>query len=110
MTDRYKLVHYYKPDIDEWELLDREKDPLEVKNFFADPEYADTVAELKSELQRLREEVGDTEEPPRSAYGQQPFESEKSFEEAKAKTKTRAKEKTKARAKEKSDAKVNKDS
>jgi arylsulfatase A-like enzyme len=108
VTDRYKLVHYYKPDIDEWELLDREKDPLEVKNFFADPEYADTVAELKSELQRLREEVGDTEEPPRSAYGQQPFESEKGPEEAKAKTKAKTKPKT--GAKEKSDAKVNKDS
>jgi arylsulfatase A-like enzyme len=31
ITDRYKLVHYYKPDVDDWELLDREKDPQEVK-------------------------------------------------------------------------------
>ena len=90
VTERYKLVHYYKPDVDEWELLDREKDPLEVKNYFADPEYADTVAALKVELQRLREEVGETGEPPRSAYGQQPFENEQRSEDAKAKARAEA--------------------
>ncbi len=60
ITDRYKLVHYYKPDVDDWELLDREKDPLEVKNFFADPAYADTVKELRAELDRLKIEVKET--------------------------------------------------
>ena len=90
VTDRYKLVHYYKPDVDEWELLDREKDPLEVKNYFSNPEYADTVAALKVELQRLREEVGETGEPPRSAYGQQPFDNEPRSEDAKAKTRSKA--------------------
>lgn len=77
ITDRFKLVHYYKPDIDEWELLDREKDPLETKNFYADPEYAKTVETLKSELQRLRREVKETNEPPREAYGSEPFDNEK---------------------------------
>ena len=76
ITDRFKLVHYYKPDVDDWELLDREKDPLEVKNFYRDPAYADTVKELHAELQRLREEVHETDEPPRSAYGDQPFDGE----------------------------------
>lgn len=76
VTDRFKLVHYYKPDIDEWELLDREQDPLEVKNLYADPAYASTVAELKLELERLRREVHDTEPPPRSAFGNEPFEGE----------------------------------
>ncbi len=76
VTDRFKLVHYYKPDVDEWELLDREKDPLETKDFYKDPVYAEKVAELKAELNRLREEVGDTAEPPRSAYGAQPFDNE----------------------------------
>jgi arylsulfatase A-like enzyme len=73
ITDRYKLVHYYKPDIDDWELLDRVEDPLETKSFYNDPAYADTVKELRAELERLRQEVGDTAEPPRAAYGNQPF-------------------------------------
>jgi arylsulfatase A-like enzyme len=73
ITDRFKLVHYYKPDVDDWELLDRQKDPLETKNFYNDPAYAATVKELHAELQRLRKEVDETTEPPRVAYGNQPF-------------------------------------
>ncbi len=76
ITDRFKLVHYYKPDVDDWELLDREQDPLEVKNFYTDPRYAETVAELHRELTRLRTEVRDTTDPPRTAYGRQPFANE----------------------------------
>ncbi|MHB0957687.1 MAG: sulfatase family protein [Pirellulaceae bacterium] len=76
ITERYKLVHYYKPDVDDWELLDRETDPWEVRNFYTDPAYAQTVQELHAELQRLREEVRETGEPPRSAYGNQPFDGE----------------------------------
>ena len=53
--------------------LDREKDPLEVKNFYGDPAYATTVKELHAELDRLRKQVGDTGEPPRAAHGNQPF-------------------------------------
>ncbi len=76
ITDRYKLVHYYKPDVDDWELLDREKDPLEVTDFYDDPAYASTVRELHAELDRLRIEVKETAEIPRSAYGNQPFDGE----------------------------------
>jgi len=76
ITDRYKLVHYYKPDVDDWELLDREKDPLEVRDFYHDPAYAETVKTLRAELERLRTEVGDAGEPPREAYGDQPFANE----------------------------------
>lgn len=83
ITDRYKLVHYYKPDVDDWELLDREKDPLEVKNFYRDPAYADTVKELHAELDRLKVEVKETADPPRSAYGNQPFETESRDEQPK---------------------------
>ena len=78
ITDQYKLVHYYKPDLDDWELLDREKDPLEVKNFYSHPAYAATVKTLQTELERLRKEVGETEEPPRAAYGNRPFAGEAS--------------------------------
>lgn len=76
ITDRFKLVHYYKPDVDDWELLDRENDPLEVKNFYTDPAYVETVKELSAELQRLRVELDDADETPRAAYGNKPFEGE----------------------------------
>ena len=76
ITDRFKLIHYYKPDVSDWELLDREKDPLETKDFFRDPAYADTVKTLQAELTRLREEVGETSDVPRAAYGNQPFDGE----------------------------------
>lgn len=73
ITDRYKLVHYYKPDVDDWELLDRQQDPLETRNFYGDPMYAETVRKLHAELERLKVEVKETAEPPRSAYGNRPF-------------------------------------
>lgn len=76
ITDRYKLVHYYKPDIDDWELLDRQADPLETKNFYSDPAYQQIATELRSELDRLRMEVGDDQPVPRTAYGNQPFDGE----------------------------------
>ncbi|HUP77143.1 MAG TPA: sulfatase, partial [Pirellula sp.] len=69
VTDQFKLVHYYKTDVDEWELLDRERDPLEVKNFYKDPAYAATVKRLHAELERLRKEVKEPETTPRRAYG-----------------------------------------
>ncbi len=76
ITDRFKLVHYYKPDVNDWELLDRRDDPLEIKNFYHDPAYADVVKQLHTELNRLRHEVGETGDPPRSAYGKKPFDNE----------------------------------
>ncbi len=76
ITDQYKLIHYYTPDVDDWELLDRTKDPLETKNFFADPAYAATVTELKAELIRLQAEVHETIPPPRFAHGNKAFEGE----------------------------------
>ncbi len=76
ITDRFKLVHYYKPDVNDWELLDRQKDPLEVKNYYSDPSYASTVKELHAELERQRQEVGETGDPPRAAHGDLLFEGE----------------------------------
>jgi len=34
------------------------------------------VKELHAEVERLRKEVGETGEPPRAAYGNQPFDGE----------------------------------
>jgi arylsulfatase A-like enzyme len=76
VTDRYKLVHYYTPDLDDWELYDREKDPLETRNFIGDPAYASAVTGLRAELARLRAELKVPEVPPREAYGNARFDNE----------------------------------
>ena len=56
-TQRHKLIYYYT--IDERELFDLEKDPHELKNVYADPAYADTLDQLRLELERLRKELKD---------------------------------------------------
>ena len=53
---RFKLIHYYD-DIDEWELLDAETDPLEMKNVITDPKYAANVAILKAELEKQKTQL-----------------------------------------------------
>ncbi|MGM0504305.1 MAG: sulfatase/phosphatase domain-containing protein, partial [Bacteroidota bacterium] len=58
VTREYKLAHFYY-DIDEWELYDRQADPLELNNVYDDPEYADVVNELKVKLDELREKYND---------------------------------------------------
>lgn len=56
----YKLAHYYMlglQPMSEWELYDKNKDPNELKNFYADPAYKDIKARLHAELDRLRKEL-----------------------------------------------------
>ncbi len=60
ISKTYKLVHFYF-DIDEWELYDRIKDPLELKNVYDDPAYASIVTQLKLELNDLRIKYQDSE-------------------------------------------------
>lgn len=64
-TERYKLVHYYY-DIDEWELYDREADPLEMKNFYDDPEYVSIRKNLHKRLEKLMHKYQDSEKLARS--------------------------------------------
>ncbi|MGD8866611.1 MAG: sulfatase [Gemmatimonadales bacterium] len=61
-TQRYKLIYYY--EIDEWELFDLENDPDEMHSVYADPEYADVVADLKARLAQLRSDYEVPEEDP----------------------------------------------
>lgn len=61
VTEQYKLVHYYY-DTDEWELIDRVKDPQELRNVYNDPTYAPVVAELHRKLEELRKLYGDNAE------------------------------------------------
>jgi arylsulfatase A-like enzyme len=61
VTEEFKLVHYYY-DTDEWELIDRVKDPQELRNVYQDPAYAPVVAELHRKLVELRKQYGDSAE------------------------------------------------
>ena len=57
VTDRYKLVRFYEPGVDYWELFDLKTDPKELTSVYGKPEYADTQKELAAELARLRTEL-----------------------------------------------------
>ena len=61
-TERHKLIYYYEPEPgpQEWELFDLESDPKELRNVYGEPEYAELTRQLKTELRRLRQQVGDT--------------------------------------------------
>jgi arylsulfatase A-like enzyme len=56
-TERYKLIYFHR--LDQWELFDFQKDPRELNNVYADPANAETIVNLKAELQRLRAELQD---------------------------------------------------
>lgn len=71
-TEKYKLIYYYGEALGasntvdesrtpEWELFDLEMDPIEMNNVYNDPQYSDTVEELKKHLYRLKEKVEDYE-------------------------------------------------
>ncbi len=61
VTEAFKLVHFYY-DVDEWELYDRKKDPLEMTNIYNDPAYKDVVADLHKRLDELRIKYKDSPE------------------------------------------------
>ena len=57
-TKDYKLIHYYFVE-DTWELIDRKKDPLEMKNVYDDPAYAKVKKDLHVRLENLRKKYKD---------------------------------------------------
>jgi arylsulfatase A-like enzyme len=72
-TKDFKLIFFYglpldatgalpEPTTPGWELYDLRKDPREINNVYGVPAYAETTAQLKAELLRLKEQVGDTDE------------------------------------------------
>ncbi|MBI5384601.1 MAG: sulfatase [Verrucomicrobia bacterium] len=74
-TETHKLIHYWKKD--QWELFDLRKDPAELVNLYNDLAQTATVAQLKKELARLKDEVRDHDEyanelPPPGVDGQPP--------------------------------------
>ncbi len=69
-TQRYTLIHFYgkalgmkgakdKDLAPEWELYDNQKDPQQMRNVYADPDYAMVLRDLRVELDRLKREAGD---------------------------------------------------
>ncbi len=69
-THRYKLIYYYGDSLGqpntvdekkepEWELFDLERDPNELCNVYHDLDYAGIRQDLKDELHRLQDQVGD---------------------------------------------------
>ena len=72
ITDRYTLVHFYYPDVNYWELFDREKDPGEMKSIFGDPAYADIQASLMKEVSLQRDLLKVPAQDDPRAYGK-PF-------------------------------------
>ncbi|HXG10489.1 MAG TPA: sulfatase [Gemmataceae bacterium] len=64
VTDRYKLVHFYEPDTNYWELFDLQKDPQELRSVYGQPDYASIQKELEAELKRLRQVLKVPEQDP----------------------------------------------
>jgi arylsulfatase A-like enzyme len=90
VTPRYKLVYFYEPQFDYWELFDLEKDPRELTSVYGRPEYAQVQKELEAELARLRKDLKvPDKDPPETMIKSGP---------AKAKAKTKAKPKAKAKS------------
>src|SRR5262249_5547075 len=69
VTERYKLVHFYEPAFNYWELFDLEKDPQERRSVYGAADYARVQNELATELVRLRTEVKVPEpDPPEARF------------------------------------------
>ncbi len=72
VTDRYKLVRFYGPDTDYWELFDRKSDPREMKSVYGLAEHASAQRQLEGELARLRSELKVPEKEAPEASGRGP--------------------------------------
>ena len=54
MNDRYKLIRF--PETNEWNLMDRQKDPLELHGYQDDPAYAGVLDNMKKLYEEKRSE------------------------------------------------------
>jgi len=73
-SERYKLIFFYGCSMNgkggrrapntpaAWEFYDLEKDPFEMKNQYANPEYAKIIAGMKVELKKTRTDLNETDE------------------------------------------------
>ena len=65
VTKEYKLIHYYYVE-DQWELIDRIKDPMEMRNVYEDPAYNEIKNDLHARLEALREKYKDNSQTSQS--------------------------------------------
>ena len=56
-THTHKLIYFDR--VDQWELYNLKKDPHEMNNVYDEPAYQHVVKDLKKELKRLQNELGD---------------------------------------------------
>lgn len=57
-TDRHKLIHFYG-EVDHWELYDLKEDPREMNNLIDEPEFSETMKNMKIKLAELQEKYKD---------------------------------------------------
>ena len=67
-TAKHKLICFY--DLKAWELYDLTNDPDEMRNQYDNPNFASVRADLTQQLQKLRNEYGDTTGQPAVATDQ----------------------------------------
>ncbi len=65
---RFKLIHFYEPDVNEWEMYDLKSDPKELNNIFGQAEFATQQARLKRDLDRLRKQLKVPHPDPPESY------------------------------------------
>lgn len=58
-TERYKLIRYYEPDEDAWELFDLDTDPHELHSLADDSRFADVRRDLEHRLEAARARLAD---------------------------------------------------
>ena len=86
VTDgRFKLIRFYEPDVDAWELYDVANDPKELNNIYGQSKLATDQARLEKHLQRLRKEYQVPEEDPPASFRRGKAAYEKGVEQMKAK-------------------------
>jgi arylsulfatase A-like enzyme len=67
VTDRHKLVRFYEPATDYWELFDLQNDPRELTSVYDAADQSETRKQLEAELARLRRELKVPEQDPPEA-------------------------------------------
>lgn len=88
VTDgQHKLIHYYEPDVDEWELFDLASDPNEMNSLYDDAGSVGQRARLKAEMKRMRTElkVPDVDPPASIRKPRRPKPNDKASGKAKSK-------------------------
>ncbi len=65
---RFKLVHFYEPDLNEWEMYDLKRDPKELHSVYGQPEYRAEQERLMRALEQLRAELKVPQQDPPATY------------------------------------------